>query len=327
MRTWIIHNSRAGNPAWGIRVKQLGAALARRGHPIRVEQTHDLVRLRYLVREAIVEGAEAIWAAGGDGTVNAIAAELSGTPIALGVVPIGTANLWAKQLGLIPPCPWSAEALEEIAQQLLLGQARTIDLGYCNGHPFITYAGIGFDAFVIRRVGTRGWLARQVGMLYFLLVALRYGHQWRGMEMQIMTDTGQKLEGRHLLAVATSIPRFGGGLLTLSPHSRLDDGLLDVWVFEGCTPWETFRHIRRLARGEHLRSPHVHHLVGARIEIHTPASPEVHADGEMLALSAPIILTVRRQSLRVLFPPGVPASLFASVAIMPTSSRHTGRTL
>jgi diacylglycerol kinase family enzyme len=318
---WLLHNRTAGHPGWAAAVPLTARALERDGHPVQFRQSDDTGELIELARAAAGQGARAVLAAGGDGTQSGLAAALSGTRTALGPLPTGTVNLWARELGIEPPPPGQPEALARLARGLLAVEPRAIDLAECAGRVFLTWAGIGLDAYVQRRIGQRGPLARQLGVAYMAVASLAFGLGGRGTELRLTTDRGQALEGRYLLAAVTAIPRFAAGLVTLSPHTRLDDGLLDVWAFEGDGPGDALFHSWLLLAGQHRAHPRVAHLAAARVRVEAPDLPDAHADGEALpaaALGRPggrgldVTLGLRPRALRVLLPPETAGRLLAA---------------
>ena len=112
----------------------------------------DLDRLS---EEAIDEGQSAVFVIGGDGSVGTIAASLSGSDTALGVLPAGTANVWAKELGLRGVDWFHRQALDRAAAGLAEPDVRLIDVGEINGRKFLLWGGVGLDAAVVSRVEPR----------------------------------------------------------------------------------------------------------------------------------------------------------------------------
>jgi diacylglycerol kinase (ATP) len=100
---------------------------------------------RRLAREAVKQQAEVVIAAGGDGTINEVIQELAGTETALGVLPIGTVNDWAREIGI----PLDVKGACDI---LVDGRTRSIDLGRVNEHSFLLMAGIGLDGALTQKV-------------------------------------------------------------------------------------------------------------------------------------------------------------------------------
>src|SRR5262249_6756284 len=137
-------------------LEETAAWLSERGLPTEICLTEGVGHARELAQEAVSAGMEMVIAAGGDGTVNEVVQALAGkTTTALGVLPMGTINVWAREMGI----PLKTSQAREV---LLRGMRRRVDLGRANSHYFLLMAGIGFDAEVVRRGGKsllqRWWL-------------------------------------------------------------------------------------------------------------------------------------------------------------------------
>jgi diacylglycerol kinase (ATP) len=299
-QVWIVHNPLAGRLDNAARVEGAANALARRGVSVRLERPDSFELLQRVVRAAVAERVDAVLAAGGDGTVGAVAAELAGSPVALGCLPAGTANMWALEIGLPVLRWWQPQALELAALSQLEGQVRLADLGRCNGRLFLLWAGAGLDAFVTQQLGPHRRFARQWGMGYNVAATFLIGRDWRGADLRV-TANGREVAGHFLLAVTANIRRYAG-LFTLNPEARLDDGQMELWLFEGGTYAEALAHTARLWAGRHLEHPGVVCLTGDQFEIYTPAPLALHTDGEPLAPAQQMSIQVVPQALRVLFP-------------------------
>jgi diacylglycerol kinase family enzyme len=178
-------------------------------------------------RAAVEDGAELVVACGGDGTVREVASALAGTGVRLGIVPCGTANLFARNLGL------PHGSLEHSVDVALGGEARAVDLGRArwgrrDGHvgagAFAVLAGIGNDARTLELV--RPALKRHVRWLaYFVPALVTLGAPL--LPMTIRRDEGPT-ENRHLWCLlAGNVGRIPLGIEVL-PGARIDDGLLHL---------------------------------------------------------------------------------------------------
>jgi diacylglycerol kinase family enzyme len=172
-----------------------------------------------LAREAVRGGAGLVLASGGDGTVAACAGGVAGSGIALGVLPCGTGNLLARNLGL----PLS---LDEALTVALTGSDRRLDVGTANGRPFVVMAGIGFDAKML--AGASEELKKQMGWAAYVLSALRHLGD-RPVRMVLRTDSGPP---RRQWASGVIVGNVGSlqGNVRLLPDAVPDDGVLDVAV-------------------------------------------------------------------------------------------------
>ncbi|HEU5425728.1 MAG TPA: YegS/Rv2252/BmrU family lipid kinase [Actinocrinis sp.] len=174
-----------------------------------------------LARAAVDSGANLVVACGGDGTVNAVAQALCGTDVVLGVLPLGTGNLLAGELGI-------PGALDDAIAALPHGSDRRIDLGAVDGRVFVGMAGLGLDAAMIADASER--LKARVGWPAYVPSILRHLRD-RGEHVTLRVD-GRR--ARHLRVKALIIGNHGRlhGGIDLMPDAAPDDGVLDVVVLE-----------------------------------------------------------------------------------------------
>jgi len=312
---WILHNALSGNPANAANVKRAAEALARRGVSVHFERPANVEGLRQAARAAVAARADAVLVAGGDGTLGTVAGELAGSPVALGFLPAGTATVWAKEMGLPRLSPLRPNALERAALDLLDGQPRLADLGRCNGRPFLLWAGVGLDAFVMQALGPQRWLSRQFGLAYNTAATFVIATRWHGADMRVVVEgreagDGREWAGHALLAVVCNVRWYGGGLFQLNPGARLDDGQMEVWLLAGRTYGELLAHAARAFVGRHAPHPRVTCLTGDRVEIYTAAPQVIQTDGEPLAATNHVSLEVMPRAVRVLVPSEAPHGLF-----------------
>ena len=196
--------------------------------------------------EAVADGVDAVFGGGGDGVLAAILPAVLHTPIALGVVPLGTGNVWARELGL-PLLPEAAIAAQ------LAAPPRRVDLGLANERPFLVAASAGFDASIVQAVeaGSKSW-----GQLAYPLAGLGLAPAVRGTRCQVQFDAEPPLETSLLAAIAMN-GRLYGGLVPLAPGARVDDGRLDVVVFSGRATLDLAAHTARVLTGLHLDEPSI----------------------------------------------------------------------
>jgi diacylglycerol kinase family enzyme len=193
-------------------------------------------------RRALAAGADLVVAAGGDGTVRACAEALAGTGVPLAVVPLGTANLVARALGV----PAQAGRALEVA---FGGRDRPIDLGRVTGAGasetgrdsagvvFAAMTGIGLDAAVVAAAWPR--VKRRLGWVAYAMAAVpRLG--WPASEFTIRVDGAAPLRRRARCVVVANAGLLPGGF-TLLPGARLDDGLLDVGILAPAGGWDWLR--------------------------------------------------------------------------------------
>jgi YegS/Rv2252/BmrU family lipid kinase len=168
-----------------------------------------------LTREALSDGAERVLCAGGDGSLNAVATGLLGTTVPLGVVPMGSGNGYSRSLGL-------PQQTEEALRVAFTGKLQRMDVGFLNDQPFLSTAGIGFDA----RVADRFERAKRRGMIGYLRIILKAIASAETLHVQV-TANGQATEADLLMLVFCNCREFGNGV-RISPASRPDDGVAEL---------------------------------------------------------------------------------------------------
>jgi YegS/Rv2252/BmrU family lipid kinase len=176
-------------------------------------------------RAAVAAGTDLVLACGGDGTVTACAAGLAGSGTPMAVVPAGTGNLLARNLGL----PLDVTGALAVA---LAGVSRELDVGVANGRPFLVMAGLGLDA---RRLDSASEpLKKRLGWVAYVVAGLRHLRA-RPMRVTLRADGGPPDPRRASAIIAGNVGRLQGGL-ELLPGAAPDDGQLDVVVLTA-TGW------------------------------------------------------------------------------------------
>ncbi len=309
IRALLLHNPQAGRLPADRLVARAARIFDRYGWRTEIHTVAGTDRVTDCARDAARDGMDVVVVAGGDGTLGQAAAGLAGSQTALAVLPSGSANVWAQELRL-PRLGWlDWLALDRVARALSRGRVHRIDVGRCNGDVFLLWAGVGLDAIVVHRREPAHRGRRQFAMGTYFADAVWSAVDWHGVDLVARTG-GEVLRGHYLLAVITNIHAYGGGLVTLAPEARVDDGWLDLWLFAGRTFAETLQHAWTLFTGRHLKDPNVQHVrfQSLRLEASTPAGLQL--DGEPRRGSFPVEIEVWPAALNVLVPPSASRTLF-----------------
>jgi YegS/Rv2252/BmrU family lipid kinase len=243
-------------------------------------------------REAVQDGVDAVFGGGGDGVLAAILPAVLNTPTALGVVPLGTGNVWARELGL-PLLPEAAIAAQ------LGAPPRPVDVGQANERPFLVAASAGFDASIVQAVeaGTKS-----LGQLAYPLAGLGLAPAVRGTRCRIQLDDEPPFETSLLAAIAMN-GRLYGGLVPLAPGARVDDGRLDTVVFSGRAPLDLAAHTARVLAGLHLDEPSITIRRIEQVTIDSLEQPlPTQCDGDLFG-TTPLTIRVLPQALLALGAP------------------------
>lgn len=171
-----------------------------------------------LSRQAVADGIDIIVAAGGDGTINEVAGQMIDKEAVLGIIPMGSGNGLARHLGI----PRHIEKAVRLINQY---DFTKIDTCSINNAPFVSIAGVGFDALVAKYFA-KG--ERRGFMGYFTVVANQY-LKYKPKKYHIEFADGKKLETRALFIAFANSNQFGYNT-TIAPNARLTDGLLDVCI-------------------------------------------------------------------------------------------------
>jgi YegS/Rv2252/BmrU family lipid kinase len=221
-------------------------------------------------RRAVAFGADAVFGAGGDGMLATMLPALLGTDTALGVVPLGTGNVWARELGL--PLEPGAAVTAQLARP-----PQAVDVGRLNGVPFLVVASAGLDARIVEVVEAN---MKALGQAAYPLASLGLLGEIRGARCRVDLD-GEAIDLPLLAAVITNV-RLYGGLVPLVTGARIDDGVLDVVLFEGTDPFQLAAHVAKVLAGQHERDANIHICRARSVRIVSRDRPlPVQADGDL----------------------------------------------
>ncbi len=255
-----------------------------------VRLTSNTGDARLMARKAASEGFAAIVAAGGDGTVNEVANGLAGTGVHFGILPVGTMNVFASELGI--PTGQLAEAWKIIEE----GNIRHLDFPTANGHYFVQLAGVGLDAEVVRRTSPDS--KKSLGPISYLISLAQVAAD-RPPVIRIQPDDSTVRTGSFILV---GNGRLYGGPFTLFPKAQPDDGLLDVLVFQNQSHWDVVRYFQAIAFGNHADLPDVEYFQTRGMTLLSEDGVPVELDGE-LTDRLPCRFEISGHPLCVLAPP------------------------
>ena len=288
----IVINPRAGarrGSAVAERVELARAALREHGAGGEVVVADGPGRGRDAARRLVRQGVETVVVWGGDGTVNEVAPQLVGRGAALGIVPAGSGNGLARELGL---SMHPAHAL----RTALAGPVRTIDAGELGGRLFFNVAGVGFDAALAAAFNAR---ARR-GLGGYLASALREALRYEPARYDVDAD-GAAASGAALLVAVANTRQYGNGAV-IAPAARPDDGRLDLVVVPPIGLLKAGWHMPRLFRGtlDGLRGVRMLRVREGEIAAGRPLT--FHVDGEVVRGGRRLPIAVHARALPVRVP-------------------------
>jgi diacylglycerol kinase (ATP) len=254
---------------------------------------------RELARRFASEGEPVVIAAGGDGTLNAVVKGLAGSATALGVIPAGTMNVFARELGIpFDHLPKSFDIIER-------GYVREIDLFEANRAPFIQMAGVGFDAMVIEETT---WESKKVlGPLAYLLAAVKVLGE-KPPVMEVICRDGRREEGVAVLAGNGSLY---GGQFKLFRAADNQDSKLDVLVFKEAGYKLVLDSLKGLALGGVDLAASTSYFQADEFVVQADREVPVEVDGELLGRFTEVKFAAASRKLRVIAPEAPGGSRFA----------------
>ncbi len=288
-----------------------------RGHDVEVVETNRRGHATRFAHDAVRRGVDVVIGFGGDGTLNEVATGIAGSNTALGVLPGGSTNVFARTLGM-PNDP--VQAVEYLANGIDAADFRPIGLGQVNGRYFCFHTGIGFDAAVVERVEQRGSLKRWLGHPLFIwsgLTTWLTGYDRRNPHFRVHGDGGPPIDDGYFTIVLNTNPYtyLGNRPLDLSPAATLDRGLVAV-TFRTMSATAILSSLAGALRGGGVEaSKHldyridVEHLV---IEHETPFPYQV--DGDALGSTTRLEFEHVPDAVRLVTPLREPVSTMPIVA-------------
>ncbi len=298
----LLYNPAAGRMPIRMFIGGIIRPLRSAGWKIEVVETISGRDATRMAHQAADEKYDGVFAIGGDGTVGQVASGLINSDTALAVLPGGTMNVWANELGMYTFDWLHPGALRRNARLLARAPVHRVDVGMCNGRPFLLWAGCGFDAQVISKLEPRPRFEKYIAVPRYVAASVWNATTWHGMDLHVWSGD-QSVDGHFLLAVATNIRKYAGGMAVLSPNAYIDDGEMDLWLMSGNSIADAFRHFFDLLGGRHLASEDVRKVPFSRVRIESETVFPVEMDGEPVISTNSVDITVEKQALSVLLPP------------------------
>lgn len=242
-----------------------------------------------LARNAVAEGYEKIVAAGGDGTINEIVNGIAGHNVALGLLPLGTMNVFASELGL------PSNNLARCWDIILQNRTQRVDLPRANRKHFVQLAGVGLDAQAVKE--TSGAFKRNFGPLSYLISAVQIASRTPPV-LRIESEDSATSEGSFVLV---GNGRLYGGRLPFFKQAVMNDGLLDVIVFKRLNYVDIIRYLQNVVFTPQITSPEVDYFQTKNLRVSSDDDVPVEIDGELIG-NCPVEFKIRAGGLKVLTP-------------------------
>ncbi len=302
-RALIIYNPAAGqSPDLSSMLDRVANLWRDHGWQVEIAATTAPGDATRRAQQAAEAGYNAVVAAGGDGTANEVMNGLVGTSTALGVLPLGTVNIWAREMGLSMDMLKAAASLTE-------SKLARIDVGMAGNRYFLLMAGIGFDAAVTATVNTQE--KKRLGAIAYIKQAVQIAWNFRGTRPKLKID-GKRVRGK-ILMVTIGNSQLYGGVVKFTAHATIDDGLLDICVIKGDGMLSAPRRLISIFARHYNRDPQVKYYRGKQIEIRGRRGKQlpIQVDGDYLG-QTPMTFQIVPNSLSILVPPNADRSLWRS---------------
>jgi YegS/Rv2252/BmrU family lipid kinase len=257
----------------------------------------DPVRLPETVRDVLDDGSEyrLLILGGGDGSVSSVVDFLAHHHVVLGLLPLGTANDFARTLGI-------PSDIEGACQTIAAGKTVDVDLGLAGDNYFVNMASVGLGVEATRALSP--WMKKSVGPLAYPAAAIKafLSHEPFSARLTFPDGDHEPVEHERLLQVAVGNGRFYGGGMVVAPESGIDDRNLDVYAIELGRHRDLIGVARYLKSGDFIRNESVTQYRTERVRLETDPELAVNIDGEVVTRT-PQDFSVAHNALKVLVPP------------------------
>lgn len=261
-----------------------------------VHQSVAVGDLEKQVLEAARDGATQLIVAGGDGSVHEAVNGImkAGGSAALGVVPVGTGNDFAKAAGI--PLDWEAAATLLARRIADDARPRRIDLGRMNDRWFANGAGIGLDAKVTQIARSYRW---PIGDLVYLAAIFHAMMDGIATPEIVIEADDFRWDGPLTLANVSNGP-WVGGMFHIAPMAKNEDGVLELLIAAPVTRGRILQLLPKLMRGSHMDEREIVHASVRRVKVSASAAVPSHLDGEVQPLQSVFEIEVLPESLQLL---------------------------
>lgn len=289
-RLLVIHNPTAGRRRKK-RLAEVVERLRQKGCIVTALQTTRRGDAEEFARAASPADYDVVVAAGGDGTVNEVVNGMVAGPggVALAVIPLGTANVLALEIGLDP------KNFEQIAQAIAHGPARNVHLGVANGRHFVLMAGAGLDAHVVEGVNIA--LKRATGKLAYVVESVKQAFGYDFPEITVRAN-GETYEGR--MAVACK-GRYYGGPFIAAPGASLENPKLEVCILPKSGVAGVMRYGLALPMNKLADLPEVMVVSAESMVILGPRGAPLQGDGDIVA-RLPAEISIAPETVQLIVP-------------------------
>jgi diacylglycerol kinase (ATP) len=247
----------------------------------------------------------------------------------MGILPVGTANSFARELNIPIPGLLEMQAatvlpngllgvakdnkLLSISDELMTGHVQQMDLGWKagpgrDGRYWMLWASVGADGYLMHELEPRPKWTKKIGRADYVLRGVPILTRFSHVHAQVEVD-GHFFEDDFVLVLISNSRRYAGGLITLTEDAFLDDGQFEIWLFGGHGFPSITRHALQALRGQHLQQSDAFLVHGRHVVVHTDPAAPLQMDGDPVG-QTPLECKIIPRALRLLVPRTTPANLF-----------------
>ena len=245
--------------------------LIQNGFHVSVAFSKEAGEVLHIAREAASQGFEAVIAVGGDGTINEVINSIVGKNIVLGILPCGVTNVLARELRI---------PINLVHAARIIGNRnkKKIDLGCIDGRYFSMMASFGYDAYTVSRTNLK--IKKIIRRYAYILAGLKDLIWYKPTQIQLSLDHGKYHDQGTFVTVCNT--HFYGGSYQVTPHAEIDDGYLDVCVYQGKTQLGLVRFVFRMFWKQHLRLKKVKYHRVRNVDLSASRRTLVQVDGDYI---------------------------------------------
>ncbi len=291
MKTKLIANPAAGQGRAEKLLPPIIQRLKGMGYSVEIAYTSKEQNGIRLAKEAVEQKYELIIAGGGDGTLNEVINGVVGSSAIIGVIPLGTVNVFCQETGIGLDSLSACDVIEK-------GEIRKIDLGLAGSRYFVLCAGVGFDAHVISELEPQ--FKRIMGALAYPISGIKSLFSWKPTKMFIQIDN-QPLKRKGFLVVIGNISSYAGPGISVTPLANLDDGWLDVCIFKKRSILDIIRYTLGVIFRQHTEFEDIEYFKAKEIKIEAERPVLVHTDCEVIG-AVPMEFSIATKILPVILP-------------------------
>lgn len=288
MKYLLISNPVAGKNSKK-KTKRIASYLSSFGAEVSIETTLYKGNATNLAAQAYSRKVDAVIVLSGDGTISEAINGMAGIDVPIGIIPVGTANVFAGELGI-------SENIYKAADVILRGKEKRISLGVINGTYFMLMASCGFDAEVVSSINLK--LKSKIGKLAYIASAAAVLRRYNFPEVNVCIDQRRECKG---CLVVISNARYYAGKFVMAPHASTDDKFLDVCIFTKRGRGQMLRYLWGLFTKRHHKYKDVVYVKARHVRMSSAEKVNVQVDGDPFC-RLPADVSVVPKILRVFCP-------------------------